>query len=247
MYNQIYNKLQGVIVVKIGMHDRAFFVVQSTNVQPGGNTNVINDKRVSGIDKVTLSKEGRAKSNLLNNNNSNSALKGLIEQKGKLIEQKNNVITKMVENDNDVATQKSKIKEIEDQLKKIDEQISKIQMEEQQKNLKADEETKKKAAKTENHEAKEEQGVSISDMDSIIASGNALKELSSASKMRKEASGQLRVLENEIKTDEARSLDGRASAMKYKDRTKLESKIEKMEEEMGKKTAEAKEKAENKK
>ena len=249
MYNQIYNKLQGVIVVKIGMHDRSFFVVQTKSIEATHNLNPIKSKQVKGLDKITLSKEGREKSNALKNNNVNSGLKNLMEQKEKLIEQKNNVISKMVEKDNDVTAEKSKIKEIEDQLRKIDEQISKMQMEEQQKTLKTDEETKKENTnvKSENDNKEEEEGVSFSDMKSIISSQSSLKELSSASKMRTEASGQLRVLENEIKTDEARSLDGKASPMKYKDRTKLEAQIEKMEEEMGKKTAEAKEKAENKK
>ncbi|WP_454051873.1 hypothetical protein [Clostridium sp. Marseille-Q7071] len=100
------------------------------------------------------SNERTEKNNTLNKNSmsvslgkkskKNSMLESLIEQKVNLMDSKNDIIEKALENGESPSSIKEKLDNIDKQIEEINEQISKIQCEEQRKSLGTEDISKKK-------------------------------------------------------------------------------------------------------
>lgn len=158
----------------------------------------------------------------------NKILEGMLEKKENLVKLKNDIISNMLEQEQNPQDVQEKIKEIDKQLKSIEEEIRKVQFEEQQKNMAINKETINDKTdstidnKNDNTKSQDELSATAN---KLISSSNDLNKLKDASTIQTKLEGESRVLKKEIELDEARSLNGKASAAKYEKYDKLQKSL----------------------
>lgn len=192
-------------------------------------------------DRVTISSYGRnmSKGAALSNKISN-ALEGLMKQKENLLQHKNDLISNMLEQNCDSRAINDQIKEIDKQLKDLEKEMAKIHFDEQRKKMGFDEESQKRKTKTAsanevNSRSNSKVGVSSELMSEIVSSNSDLEQIEFQSTIKDRLEGKARILKSEIKTDEARSLDGKAAENKYKKDAEFEERISTLTEDIAKK------------
>lgn len=184
--------------------------VTSTNFSYSSNTdfskNTNNTTNKTGKHD-TINKNNINKS-LIGKPKKNSILENLMKQKENLTDSKNTLIENASKNGDDPSSVKEKLKEINKQIEEIDKQINNLQLEDRRKALGIDEKNKK------NEHSKQKQNKSSSDntqtdnsTDNILDLSNGLTTAKALSSQRKILSGNARVLDCEIKTDEKRGLN----------------------------------------
>lgn len=138
-------------------------------------------------DTVSISPLGKTK----------SLIESLMKQKQKIIESKNELIGRTLENGGNIDSVKSQLESFEEQLKNIDEQIAQT-MAEQLKQQ--DEDLKKMAYK----KPKTEEEIQTERLNSIVSLSSSLSQAQVASSVKTKVDGESRILETEIKLDESR-------------------------------------------
>ncbi|WP_143100975.1 hypothetical protein [Paenibacillus sp. 1_12] len=135
----------------------------------------------------------------------NAMIEALIKQKENLLENKNKLVEKTLKDGGQLDTIKDQIKEIDQQLRSLDQQISQQQIDDQQKALGLDEESKKhaKAVAAETKTDTEEQADQLHNIASLAGNLDQIQKLSA---QKNYMQSETRILKNEIKADEARSL-----------------------------------------
>ncbi|WP_291563602.1 MULTISPECIES: hypothetical protein [unclassified Clostridium] len=176
----------------------------------------------------------------------NNMLENLIERKVNLMDRKNDIIEKALENGESPSATKEKLHDINKQINEINEQISKIQCEEQRKSLGTEDVSKKKEKlkeKSNKLSAKESNGDNSEEkMTSVLSLSNNLSQAKALSSQRTSMSGEVRVLENEIKLDESRGIE---TIEKRKSVAKIKENIENITEKINDKLTDTNNKFEN--
>lgn len=164
----------------------------------------------------------------------NSMLDSLIQQKENLLESKNALIEKNFENGGNLLSIKEKLESIDKQIQEVNEQISKIYFEEQQKALNM--EGKSKKAENTNQTADNDSSHwvqtddSINKMNGVVYLSSHLSQVKALSSQKTSLSGEVRILNYEIKLDESRSVNPAAKRQKV---AKIEENIKKLDEIIG--------------
>lgn len=161
----------------------------------------------------------------------NSLLESLIKQKEKLMESKQTILDRVAKGNNDPASIKEKLEEIDKQMEEIDKQITKLQLEEQQKKMGS----KNKEGKKENLQNTYDKNPSHDDsndssMKNLLESSTSLGKVKFFSRQRKEVSGKIKVLNAEIRADEKRGIN---PTNKKEAANKLQNSMESIEEKFG--------------
>ena len=176
----------------------------------------------------------------------NNMLENLIEQKVNLMDRKNDIIEKALENGESPSAIKEKLDDINKQIDEINEQISKIQCEEQRKSLGTEDASKKKEKlkeKSNKLSAEESNGDNSKEkMTSVLSLSNNLSQAKALSSQRTSMSGEVRVLESEIKLDESRGIN---PIEKRKSVAKIKENIENIAEKINDKLTDTNNKFEN--
>ena len=162
----------------------------------------------------------------------NNVLESLMKQKENLMESKKQLMQKASEKGDSISTIKDSIKSIDEQIEQIDNEISKIQLEDQRKALGAEDKEKenKKTKKTTDNE----------DLSSnIVSLSNNQSQVNKLLSQKTSISGEVRVLESEIKLDMARGVDPVA---KQKRVTQLKNNLEDIGEKVSDKIADEEDK-----
>ncbi|MDQ0175286.1 hypothetical protein [Bacillus chungangensis] len=164
----------------------------------------------------------------------NSMLDSLIQQKENLLESKNALIEKNLENGGNLLSIKEKLESIDKQIQEVNEQISKIHFEEQQKALnmegksKKTENTNQTADNDSSHWVQTDD--SINKMNGVVYLSSQLSQVKALSSQKTSLSGEVRILNYEIKLDESRRVNPAAKRQKV---AKIEDNIKKMDEIIG--------------
>lgn len=206
--------------------------VTSTNFSYSSNTDFSNSNNTNKTDKHDTVNKNSINKSLIGKPKKNSLLENLMKQKENLTDSKNTLIENASKNGDDPSSVKEKLKEINKQIEEIDKQINNLQLEDQRKALGIDEKNKK------NEHSKQKQNKDSSDntqtdnsTSNILDLSNGLTTAKALSSQRKILSGNARVLDNEIKTDEKRGID---PIRKKECLAKMNDNIEKITKKLGK-------------
>lgn len=145
-------------------------------------------------DTVSISRLGKA----------NSLVELLMKQKQKIIESKNELVGRTLEEGGNIGSIKSQLESFEEQLKNINEQIAQTMAEQ----IKQQNEEQKKM---EYKKPKTEEEVQTEHFNSIVNLSLSLDKTQVVSAVKTKTDGEARILETEIKLDESR---GKASRIK---------------------------------
>lgn len=183
------------INMNIGMRNNTINLNGIKNQNLNQNQSVIqkNDALLRR-DTVSISPLGKSK----------SIIQSLMNQKQKITESKNELISRNLEKGGDMADIKSQLKSFEEQLESIDEQIAQT-MAEQMK------QQEQEQNKVETKKPKTEEEAQTQRFNSLINLSSSLDKAQVISSVKTKSDGEARVLESEIKIDEGR---GGASKMK---------------------------------
>lgn len=145
-------------------------------------------------DTVSISPLGKTK----------SLVESLMKQKQKIIESKNELVSRTLEKGANIDSIKSQLESLEEQLENIDEQISQTMAEQ----IKQQNEEQKRM---EYKNPKTEEEIQTERFNSIVNLSSSLAKAQVVSAVKTKSDGEARILETEIKLDESR---GGASVIK---------------------------------
>lgn len=181
--------------INIGMQNHLLKVQHSNNQNLSQKQPITkNGDLLEQKDTVSISPLGKAK----------SLVESLMKQKQKIIESKNEIVSRTLEKGGNIDSIKSQLESFEEQLKNIDEQIAQTMTEQ----IKKQNEEQKKI---ENKKTKTEEEVQTEWLNSIVSLSSSLTQAKVVSAVKTKADGEAKVLETEIKIDESR---GGASVIK---------------------------------
>lgn len=222
--------------------------VRPVNLHHSSNNSFIknsNDNNGRTEKNNTMNKSSMAVS-LGRKSKKNNMFENLIEQKVNLMDRKNDIIEKALENGESPSAIKEKLDNIDKQIEEINEQISKIQCEEQRKSLGTEDASKKKEKlkeKSNKLSAEESNGDNSKEkITSVLSLSNNLSQAKALSSQRTSMSGEVRVLESEIKLDESRGIE---TIEKRKSVAKIKENIENITEKINDKLTDTNNKFEN--
>lgn len=141
----------------------------------------------------------------------NSALDNLMEQRSRLVDSKQSIMENSLKNGEDPKSIKEKLAEVDKQIREIDKQVSEMKIEEQQKALgnedkdKKDKKIKNKSDEKSSDDAQTNQ--SSEELDGILDMSSSLSQSKAVSSQKRIRSGEIRVLDAEIKMDKSRGVD----------------------------------------
>lgn len=194
----------------------------SSNLQVGKGylninnmNNSFNQKDAKNPETAKLNKDTVSISPLGKNKN---IIESLVKKKQKIMENKNNLISKTLEKGDDIDSIKSELSSFEEQLKNVDDEINKTLSEQ----LKKNEETSKLLGYGKTNIDKDEENDRFK---SIVNLSSSLDKTKSITSLKKKSDGEIRILESEIKLDETR---GGTSELKRNRLSELREESEKM-------------------
>lgn len=161
-------------------------------------------KGIERKDTVSISPLGKAK----------SLIESLVKQKEKIIENKNELIGRTLENGGNMDSIKTKLEAFEEQVQNIDNQIAQITSDQ----LKQQAEEQKKAAYK---KPKTEEEVQTERLHSMVSMSSSLDQAKVVSSVKTKVDGETKVLQIEIKLDASRR---GASMSKYERLADLKNK-----------------------
>ncbi|MEK3913739.1 hypothetical protein [Paenibacillus sp. FSL H7-0331] len=192
-------------------------------------------KKADKADSVSISEGAR---NMFAKNDTfkkNAMIEALMKQKENLLENKNKLVEKTLKDGGQLDTIKDQIKELDQQLRLLDQQISQQQIDDQQKALGLDEESKK-PTKAVAAETKTDNEVQAEQLHNIASLAGNLDQIERMSAQKNNMQGETRILKNEIKADEARSLSNLPATGKREKLSNLNKGISDIEKRIGEMT-----------
>jgi hypothetical protein len=187
--------------------------------------NTGNIKRRNVINKNSMSKASGGKFKR------NNILENLMKQKENLMNNKNALRERCLQNDEDPRTIKEKLQSIDKQIEEIDKQVSELQLEEQRKAIGTEDKNKKgKNSKQKSNKDYPNVMKTAYLMDSVLNLSTDLKKAKALSSQKNLISGEARVLDFEIQIDINRGINPIA---KKKYLAKMKDNIEKITEKLG--------------
>lgn len=151
---------------------------------------MLNNEIIPQNDTVSISPLGKSK----------SIINSLLDQKQKIIETKNELISKTLEQGGDLVDIKTQLKSFEEQLENIDEQIAQISAEQ----MKQQAEKQQIEIKKETKKPVTEQDAQANRLNALINLSSGLAKTEGLSLAKAKIDGEERVLLSEIKIDETR-------------------------------------------
>lgn len=180
----------------------------STNLSFDSNTNSPkNALNINNKSKNHIKKNGMCLS-LGKKSKRNNILENLLKQKEHLMDNKNTIMERSLKKGEDPKSIKQKLETIDKQIEEIDKQLNEIKLEEQRKGIgvkdknKKNKNTKEKSNKNSINNTKTDPA-----MDNLLNLSTGLTKTKALSSERNLMSGNAKVLDCEIKTDEKRGLD----------------------------------------
>lgn len=186
-----------------------------------------NEKRSGNSVKNTIGNSLKIKKNRI--------LQNLMEEKSNLMDREKSIMENALKTNEDPRTTKEKIAEVDKQIEEIDKQISKIQIEDRRKDLgtenkdKKNEKTKKASNKVSSDDIKENK--SAEELNNILSLSGKLAEAATTASQKKLRTGEVRVIDSEIKLDKSRGVD---TTKKEKCSAQLKESVENLNEKIGK-------------
>lgn len=153
----------------------------------------------------------------------------LLKQKQNIIDSKNSLIGKTLENGQDLNIIKDKLEKYDEQINAIDKQITDYMFKEQQgkTGMNAKENT------TADKQPKTEEEIQNDHLKNIVALSSDISQVQTVSPIKREMQGQARILEREIKLDESRSHSGQKATYKREQLAKINERITEVDQKIG--------------
>jgi len=207
------------------------------------NSNVANKSmnQNSSTNCDTLSISNSAKNAFSKQSQMSSMLDSLLKQKQNIIDAKNSLIERTTEKEESLSSIKDQLSEFEDQINTIDSQISSYMLEEKGKALGTD---KKNDTEADN-KPKTEREAQDAQLNNIVSLDTNILQIQVGSSIKDKLEGQSRVLVNEIKLDEARSITGQKATSKREQLTEINANIDNISKNISKAFVDTKEKIED--
>lgn len=211
---------------------------QSLHLSISNSYQTINDKTPKFKKENITEKNTSTQNNVNKPLKKNDPLKDLMEQKQKIADSRSKYLEDALSKKESAESIKQNLAEYDNQLSKIDKQISDIKLADQKKKLGTDDKDKKNDKTYANSNNTDTQDNSKLDkssemMNNLVSISNNMSQSKILSAEKASESGEIKVLEWEIKRDEGKNPVG--NARKIKDVSKLEDNIEKIEKTIGNK------------
>ena len=196
-------------------------VVGTRVSQVGNNVNYkgIKPSVNDNCDTVSISKS--AKNAFHKQSKMRSFIDSLLKQKQNIIDSKNSLIERTVENGQGLDYIKDQLETYDEQINAIDKQIAEYALKEQQKKIGMD----KKENKIPDNQPKTEQEVRNEQLNNIIALSSDISQIQVVSSVKSKMQGQTKILAKEIELDESRSISGQKAVYKREQLGKIEERI----------------------
>jgi len=191
----------------------------STNIRTADN----NKQHSKNCDILTISKS--AKNAFNNQSKKGNMLDSLLKQKQDIMESKNNLIERTLDQEQSLTTIKDQLADYDDQINVIDKQISDYMLQEKQKALGNDEKDEKEEA-ADNDKSKTRQEIQNEKLNCIVSLNSDIPDIQNSISIKEKLEGQTKVLKREIKADEARSLSGLQATAKRKELASINDSID---------------------
>ncbi|MCY6958317.1 hypothetical protein [Clostridium brassicae] len=196
----------------------------SYNSNNNASKNAVNNNKKIKKDG-SINKNGMVKSSI-GKSKQNNILENLMKQKENLMESKNAIKERSLKNGEDSKSIQEKMKNIDKQIEEIDKQLNEIKLQEQRKPMGVEDKDNKNKESKQKSKNDSVNGVKVDkSMENILDLSSNLSQAKELSSQRTIMSGEARVLENEIKTDEQRGID---PVRKKKRLSKVNDNIEKI-------------------
>lgn len=196
----------------------------SYNSNNNASKNAVNNNKKIKKDG-SINKNGMVKSSI-GKSKQNNILENLMKQKENLMESKNAIKERSLKNGEDSKSIQEKMKNIDKQIEEIDKQLNEIKLQEQRKSMGVEDKDNKNKESKQKSKNDSVNGVKVDkSMENILDLSSNLSQAKELSSQRTIMSGEARVLENEIKTDEQRGID---PVRKKKRLSKVNDNIEKI-------------------
>ncbi|WP_446897349.1 hypothetical protein ACSVC9_10005 [Clostridium sp. LBM24168] len=160
-----------------------------------------------------------------------SILNALFEQKQNIIDSKSNLIERATENGGSLDSIREQLKNFDEQIESIDKQIEEHMFKEQQKALDT---YKKKYKVYDNNKPETDEEVQNRHLNNIISTNTDISKIRAVLSLKSNMKGQINILTEEIKFDEARSITGQKASLKREQLSKINEKISEIDEKIGK-------------